>query len=474
MEQTKRGISYKWITIMVVATGTFMETLDFGMVRIALPHLADVFQVGPNTIVWLMLLYMLVSTGLMLTLGHAGDKFGRKRLYTIGLAIFSLGLGLSSIAQGFLQLIVFRLIQACGVAITLANGYAIVTASFPTEERGRALGIMGAVVGAGLLSGPAIGGFLLDFFDWRAIFYLRLPIGIIAVILAWILLKEPFSTKQKGKIDLTGAITIFITLACLLVAVNQGQSLGWTSPLILVLYLATVLSLSLFIFQELRVAEPVLDLKLYKTRLFSIASGSHVLTYIASAGMDFLLPFYLIQGLSFSASKSGLILVTIPALYVLMSPLAGRLSDKLGTISLCTMGLTLVSIGFLLLSGLGTDATAGDIVWRLLIVGIGMGLFVSPNTSAIMGSVSRERLGTASAMVGTLRQIGMSTGMAIAGTAFTASQLSNAAQLTSQGFSEDIVKKLSTLSGFRDAIFVAMVFAIAGAIVSVLRGRRKS
>jgi len=150
-----------------------------------------------------------------------------------------------------------------------------------------------------------------------------------------------------------------------------------------------VLSLSLFIFQELRVAEPVLNLKLYKTRLFSIASGSHVLTYIASAGMDFLLPFYLIQGLSFSASKSGLILVTIPALYVLMSPLAGRLSDKLGTISLCTMGLTLVSIGFLLLSGLGTDATAGDIVWRLLIIGIGTGLFVSPNTSAIMGSVSR-------------------------------------------------------------------------------------
>ncbi len=471
MEKAGRGISYKWIAMSVVAMGTLMSTLDTGAVRIILPHLEQVFQTGPDTVVWVWLIWLLVGSGLMLTLGRAGDAFGRKRVYTWGLAIFSLGLGLSSLAQSLIQLIMFRLIQAVGAAMTIATGNAIITTSFPSKERGKSLGIMGAVCGLGLLSGPALGGFFLDLLGWRSIFYLRLPFGVISVAMAWVLLKEQSSPKREGKFDLLGATTLFFALTCLLLAVNRGQSLGWSSPWVLSLGVVGALLLFFFLVVEWRAAQPVLDLRLFGSRLFSAASASHVFLYMSTVMASFLMPFYLIQGLGFNASKTGLLLVTIPAVSLVMSPLSGRLSDKLGTLFLCTSGLTLVSVGLFLLSGLGINASIGEIVLYLVILGVGMGLFTSPNTSAIMGSVPSERLGSASAMVGMLRQLGMSIGLAIAGGIFVTSQFSHTTQLTSQGLLQDIAERLSTVSGFQDAILVALVIAVIGLLTSVLRGR---
>ncbi len=471
MEKAERGTSYKWIAMSVVAMGTLMSTLDMSAIRIVLPHLEQVFQTGPDTVVWVSLIWLLIGSGLMLTMGRAGDIFGRKRVYTLGLAIFSLGLGLCSLAQSLIQLVVFRLIQALGAAMTIATGNAIITTSFPSKERGRALGIMGAVAGLGLLSGPALGGFFLDLLGWRSIFYLRLPFGIISVAMAWGLLREQFSPKREEKFDLLGGTALFFALTCLLLAMNRGQSLGWFSPWVLSFGVVGALLMFFFLVVERRAAQPVLDLRLFWSRLFSAASASHVFLYMSTAVVGFLMPFYLIQGLGFNASKTGLLLVTIPAISLVMSPLSGRLSDKLGTLFLCASGLTLVSVGLFLLSGLGANASIGDIVLYLFILGVGMGLFTSPNTSAIMGSVPSERLGSASAMVGTLRQLGMSVGLAIAGSVFAASQSSHAAQLTSQGLLQNIVERLSTVSGFQNTIFVALIIAVIGLLASVLRGR---
>ncbi len=320
MKKTEHSIPYKWIAMSVVAVGTFMNTLDAGAIRIALPHLGHVFQVGPDTVVWVWLIWLLMGTGLMLTMGRVGDAFGRKRLYIFGLVIFSLGLGLCSLAQGLIQLVMFRLIQAVGAAMTISTGNAIVTASFPPEERGKALGIIGAVVGAGLLSGPVLGGFLLDLLGWRSIFYFRLPFGIIGAAMAWVLLKEQPSPKRGEKFDLLGAATLFFMLACLLLAVNRVQSLGWNSPLVVGLGVTGVLLLFFFLIVEMKAAQPVLDLRLFQRRLFSAASASHVFLYMSTAAVNFLMPFYLIEGLGFSASKSGLLLVTIPAIILVMSP----------------------------------------------------------------------------------------------------------------------------------------------------------
>ncbi|MFC1952426.1 MFS transporter [Chloroflexota bacterium] len=472
MEKAKRNITYKWVSMSVVAIGTLMSTLDMSAMSIILPNLEHYFQTGPDTVVWVWLIWLLIGSGLMLTLGRAGDTFGRKRLYTSGLAIFTLGLGLCSLAQSLIQLVIFRLIQALGAAMTIATGNAIITAAFPSKERGKALGIIGAVGGLGLLSGPVLGGFFLNLLGWRSIFYLRLPFGIISTAMAWALLKEQPSLEQKEKFDPLGATTLFLALTCLLLAVNRGQSLGWFSPWVLSLGIVGMVLLFSFLVVERRVAQPVLDLRLFLSRLFSVASASHVFLYMSTAAVSFLMPFYLIQGLGFNASKAGLLLITIPAISLVLSPLSGRLSDKLGTLFLCASGLTLASVGLFLLSGLESNASIGDIVLYLTIVGIGMGLFVPPNTSAIMGSVPTERLGTASAMVATLRHIGMSVGLAIAGSVFTASRFSHATQLTSQGLPQDVVGKLSTIGGFNDTIFVALIIAVIGLLVSVFRGKK--
>lgn len=471
-EKAPRQVGYKWIGLSVVAIGTFMVTLDAGMVRIALPQLARVFQVGSNTVIWVLLVYLLIGAGLMLSLGRAADTLGRKKLYTWGLVIFSLGLGLCALAQGFIQLVIFRLVQAVGGAMIIGVGNAIVTASFPPEERGRALGIIGAVVGAGLLSGPALGGILIDVIGWRSIFYLRLPIGIVGAVMAALLLKRQVSPKREQKFDFLGAVTLFVALACVLLALNQGQSLGWLSVWVVGLGVAGIMFAVLFVFIEREAAQPVLDLRLFSNRLFSTASGSHMLLYMTTAGMNFLMPFLLIEAVLASASTAGLVLTTIPAWYVLLSPWSGRLSDKLGTLPLCALGIALVCAGILLLTGLELTTSMPEIVLRLSVIGIGMGLFVSPNTSAIMGSVARDRLGTASAMVATLRQLGMSAGIAVAGAVFAAAESSHAAQLESQGLSEEMVLRLSTLVGFHDAIFVTLVIAGIGFVATLLRGKR--
>jgi len=355
--------------------------------------------------------------------------------------------------------------------MTIAIEYSLVTASFPAGERGKALGIMGAVVGLGLLGGPALGGLCLDSLGWRSFFYLRVPFGVIATAMAVIVLKqEPFG-KSKKKFDLPGAIVFFSALSSLLFVLTQSQRLGWRSPLIIGLACAGSVLFVVFIIVEKKVAHPVLDLTIFRSRLFNIAVIGHILIYASTIAVNFALPFYLIDGLSFSASAAGLILVTIPAFTLLVSPLSGRLSDKLGTLALCIAGFVLVSLGLYLLLRVTIDTSIGGIICYSMIIGSGIGLFVSPNTSAIIGAVPAESLDSASAMAGTLRHVGMSIGLAFSGSVFTAGRSSSASQLILEGQLADAVRRLSTVSGFQDTMFVALIIAAAGILASVFRGR---
>ncbi|MFC1898714.1 MFS transporter [Chloroflexota bacterium] len=471
MNIKKYNISYKWIAMSVVSMGIFMGTLDMGAMRVALPHLEQVFETGPDNVVWVSLIWLLTGSSLMLAMGRIGDIFGRKKLFTLGMAIFTLGLILCSLAQNLTQLIAFRFIQSFGAALNISIQYAILTASFPSNERGKAIGIMGAVAGLGLLSGPALGGFFLDLLGWRSIFYLRIPFGIVSFVMAWVLLKEQTPLRRAEKFDLPGAIIFSSALTCLILAMNRSQSFGWTSPWILTLGIAGVLLLILFLLVEKRAEYPLLDLGIFRNRLLSTASASHILFYMSTSSANFLLPFYLIQAIGFSASSAGLLLVLIPALNLMVAPLSGRLSDKLGSVFLCSSGLMMVSLALFMLSGLQITASLSQIILYLVMLGIGMGLFIAPNTSAIMGGVASTRLGSASAMIGTLRQLGMSFGLALTGSVFTASQLSYSDGLTSQGLLPDIIEKLSTVGGFQNAIFVALGVAATGFLISMFRGK---
>src|SRR5688572_6318641 len=258
---------YKWRALLAVAFGTYMATMDFSIVNVALPTLSREFDQPADVVVWATLASSLAVTGLTLTAGRAGDLFGRKRVYITGWVIFTIGMAIASLAQSIEQLIALRLFQAVGVSLALANGNAIVTSAFPDNERGKALGITGGVVGAGLMSGPILGGFILHFFDWPALFYLRVPIGLIAMTMAFLLIRETDRAPAGARrFDIPGAIAIFFSLSSALLAVNRGRELGWSSPAVLGLFAISAVALFFVVRIESRVESPVLSLDLFKAR----------------------------------------------------------------------------------------------------------------------------------------------------------------------------------------------------------------
>ncbi len=472
METSERNHSQKWLALAVMCLGTLIGTADAGIIRIALPELSRAFNAEPDTVAWVVLIWPLIGTGLTLTLGRVGDTFGRKRLYILGMVVYGIGLALCAIAQDLGHLVIYRLIQSAGFAAHLATGHAIVTASFPPEERGKALGITGAVSGAGTLIGPVVGGLLINAFGWPSIFYLRLPVVVICVGMAWTMLKEPSLPRAGGKFDLAGAAVLLFTMSCLLISMNRGRIAGWSSPLILSLGIAGLLLLFAFIIIEKRAAQPVLDLRLFRNRLFSASTSSHMLINLPEKALEFLLPFYLIQGIGLSASGAGLLLVARSAMMLVLSPIAGWVSDRIGTSLPCGLGIVLIGLGTLLFGQLGDNPSLSAIVLGLLLVGAGMAMFQTPNTSAIMGSVPGDRLGTAAAMVATFRQVGIAFGVAISGAIFTSSQLSHLARLSSEGLAPDVIQRLSTVGGFQDSIPVLLGIVVVALFASVLRGRR--
>ena len=473
MIEGRQKLPYKWIVMSVIGMGTLMSTLDMGGIQVILPHLEQYFGTGPDVVVWISLIWVLVGSSLMLSMGRASDIFGRKRLYTLGFAVFILGLVLCPLSGSIIQLIIFRFIQSIGAAITIAIGNAILASAFPAGERGRALGIMGAVGGLGLLVGPALGGFCLDLLGWRSFFYLRIPFTAVGLGMSQLLLKEQAVASGSEKFDIPGAVTLFFSLVFLLLTLTQGRSLGWASPLILIFGSLGIVLIASFIVIETKILHPVLDLKMFKNRLFSIAVVSHLFLYASTIAVNFLMPFYLIDGLGINAGVAGLVLITIPAFTLVLSPWSGTLSDRYGTQLFCTAGFILICTGLFLLNRLHINSSIGVVLLYLIVVSVGMGLFVTPNTSAIMTAVPGGRLSSASAMIGTLRHIGMSVGLAIAGSAFTAGRSSKALELASEGSSPDMIKRLSTTGGFQSTIIIALVIASIGLLTSVLRGKSR-
>jgi len=466
-------MSYKWIVLFVICMGILMVALDEGAMRIILPDLGEEYGVQADDILWVWLIYLLVGAGLVLTLGRLGDAFGRKRIYVGGMAVFTVGLSLCAVAPGLASLIAVRALQAVGAAMALAMGNALITASFPSEERGKALGILMAVVSFGLLGGPAAGGALLDWLGWRAVFYARIPISALACVLAIPLLRnEPPARKHKG-FDVAGALTVFVGLAASLMAINRGQSMGWTSPVVIGLFVLGIAMLVAFVMVEKRSVDPVLDLSLFSNRVFGAANTAHSLFYIATIAFRFALPFFLIQSLHLAATTSGLLLGLVEGVRAVISPFSGRLSDKVGTWVLVTAGMVIVAAGTVPMLLWTTGATIGGMLPVLTVVGVGMGLFVAPMQSTIMGSTPKAQLGTASAMVATTRQIGSSLGLAIAGMAFIQAKVAAESALTAQGVAAQTAVAESTLAGFQAVLWVAIGVSILGVLVLVLRGRER-
>lgn len=456
---TAEVLPQRWAILYAVVAASIMGPIDSSVVNVAMPTLSRVFHVGLSTVGWVSMSYLLVLGSLILTYGRLGDMFGFKRVFLLGVAIFTIASGVCALAPNIWTLIVFRAVQALGAGMFMAMAQAIITAAFPARERGRALGVNGMIIAVGLALGPSLGGFLLSVADWRSIFLINLPIGALGFYLSYRTLPEPGEAGRQ-RFDLVGAALGFVSLFSLLLAGSYGEDWGWTSAPTATLILVFVVTLVWFMAWERRVDQPMLDLSLFGNPAFSAASFSSLMNFISQSAVVFLVPFYLQQVLTWTPEQTGLIMTISPLIVLVVAPLSGALSDRIGTRWLSFAGQVLMGLGFLFLYGLAPRPGSVDIAWRIGVVGLGIGIFQSPNNSTIMGNCPRHRLGVGSGVLATVRNVGMVLGVAISTGVFEWRHSVTAATLGPTG---------SFLSGLRAAFLVAAFLAGLGAAASSVR-----
>lgn len=453
----------RWRVLAAVMLGAVMGPLDASIVYIALPVIAGAFAVDPATVGWVSLAYLLVLGSFLLPLGRLGDMYGFKGLFLAGQLLFVAASALCGLAPSLGELIACRAVQAAGAGLTMAMSPAIITATFPAQERGRALGINAMAVATGLALGPGLGGLLVDVLGWRAIFFVNVPLGLAAHW--WCRRVVPSGgPARRQRFDWAGAVLAFVGLGSLLLFASRGGAYGWRGPVWL-LGAAAVGGLGGLLVAERRVPEPMLDLTLFRSRVFAAGNGAALLNFMTQYVIVFVTPFYLQQVLAYSAARAGAAMTAFPLTVLVVAPLAGMLSDKLGQRWLAFAGSLLCTVAALALHSLVAQTGMLDLMWRLSLFGLGTGLFQSPNNSAIMGSVPWARLGIAGGMLATTRNVGMALGMALAGVVLARGQTAHLDRLTASG---------AYLAAMQDAYLVAAALSLLATVVCLCTSAGKA
>jgi len=456
-----------------------MTTLDSSIVNIGLPSIARAFNTPlTGTIEWVIIGYLVVIASLLLTFGRLSDMVGRTPIWTAGLGCFALGSAICGGAPSLGLLIAARAVQGVGAALILATSTAILTDAVPKSQRGQALGYSSAAIAFGFSAGPTVGGLLVEYLSWRWIFYVNVPIGLGAILATRRLLPR---TKGGGRrhFDATGALLLGIGIASLALALSFGPSWGWTSIEVLGSLTLGAGTLIGALFAERRVAEPLIDLRLFRDRRFAWGLASLTCSILAAFAVSYLLPFYFEELRGFSTVRSGLLLTPFAIGLAVVSPIAGRLADRRGSRWLAPLGLAIVAIGLALLSQIDATTSAFDVAWRLAIAGIGQGAFQSPNTRRIMDAAPSTEQGQASGLLATARMAGQAMSVGVAGAVFASlggaaagsALLTNRAHSTLLGVRE-IGAEATFVHAFQTALLVCAVFAAVGTLIALMAGRR--
>lgn len=411
--------SRKWFVMIAVAMGIFLGTIDGSIVNAALPTLVKELDTTFGTIQWVVLAYLLTLATLTLGIGRLGDMIGKKPIYTAGFGLFTVGSTLCGLSPTVHFLIGARIVQGVGAAMVFALGFAIITEAFPPTERGKALGLAGSIVSIGVALGPALGGIIIDATSWHWIFLVNFPIGIVGTWTAWKFVPA-VPPPGRQRFDFIGAGTFFVTLISVMLALTFSQDRGFGSPLVGALLGVFLVGLVLFIWIERRVEQPMLDLELFRDRLMTMNLINGFLVFVAIAGLLILLPFYLQDVLGYDVRTMGQMLTVIPIGLGIAAPISGSWSDRIGPRPVLVVGLIVTVGGFVALTRLGTDTSAFHYILLALPIGIGIGIFQSPNNSAVMGSVPHHRLGITSGMLSITRMTGQITGISVLGALWVA------------------------------------------------------
>jgi EmrB/QacA subfamily drug resistance transporter len=447
-----------------------MSALDGSVVNTVLPVISVFFNTDVSNIEWVVTIYLLVLSGLLLSFGRLGDLHGHKTIFISGFGIFIVSSALCGFAPSLTWLITFRAIQALGAAMLSANSPAILTKSFPTTQRGQALGLQATMTYLGLTVGPTLGGWLTDQFSWRAIFYINIPVGLAALWMGLRYIPGDRSLQKERttieRFDLIGAAAFMTGLIMLLLGLNRAHDAGWGSPIILCLLGTSLLILIAFVAYERQIVNPMLDLSLFRNRLFSISAISAVLNYICLFSILFLMPFYLIQGRGLSPSQAGLLLSVQPVIMAIVAPFSGTLSDRIGVRLLTSLGMAVLAVGIFIQSRFGPDTSTLQMATGLALTGLGTGVFISPNNSALMGSAPRNRQGIAAGILATSRNVGMVLGIGLAGAIFST-------VLAQLGVGDSPSAPSPILfQAFKASFTTASGIALLGALLSLIRSER--
>jgi len=459
----------RWQVFLLVAVGIFMATLDGSIVNIAVPTIMQELGVSVAAVQWVVMIYLLTITSLLLSFGRLSDIHGRRRVYGLGLVTFSFGSLCCGLAVNIFWLIGARLFQGLGAAMIMACTPALIVDTFPQAERGRALGFIGSVVASGLTTGPVVGGLLLHFFSWRAIFLINIPIGLFTAGLVHTILKgSQADISRRETFDWPGAIMLALCLGPFLLAVTHGYDWGYFSRPTLLLMATSLVSGAVLVYAEQRAVHPILDSKLFRIRLFALPILAAIIIFASLFSLVFLMPFYLINPGGFAIDRAGYLMATIFVFLFIVSPLSGALSDRIGSRLLCTCGTGIVAAALYLLALLPPGASVVEIVWRLSLAGIGMAVFIPPNSATAMNSVPRHRRGVASATVAAARNLGMVLGVAVSGAVFngTFHRLSKGIGMKQYQPSLELV----FMQAFHAAMIGGALIALVGVMVSFLRG----
>ena len=467
--------NYRWWVLVVTSIGALMASLTSGTLIIALPDILRDLHTDIFSLLWIVVGYTLVATVLVLNAGRVADMVGRARSYTLGFVIFTVASILCALAPDAKQLILWRLVQGVGGALLMANATALVTDAFPRSELGKALGINAMIIGAGAILGPIVGGWLTQF-GWRTIFWFNVPIGVAGILAAGLILVEQVRHDRKVEIDWVGSLLYFVGLMGLMMALAFGGVYGWTTWWVVGGFVAFVVAAPIFLWVEAHHHAPLLDLSLFRDRLFAMGNLTGFLNAIARNGVLFLLVFYLQGARGETPGTAGIMLAPLAIGLIVLSPISGVLADRYGSRALATAGMVITGLGLAGLMTLAVDTPYWQLAFWQLVVGAGSGIFNSPNTSAVMGVVPPNKRGVGAGTRMMLMQSGFVVSIALAIGLVTSSMdpkvlvaIFSGTQIGGQGIS---------LVPFMNALHLAfgagVVASALGAVASLMRGEHRS
>ncbi|MGZ8716411.1 MAG: MFS transporter [Gaiellaceae bacterium] len=449
----------KWWTLAAVAFGLFMIMLDNTVVNVALPSIEKDLKISISELEWIVTAYALVFAALLITGGKLADMFGRRKIFVIGLAIFSLSSLACGLAPNAGFLIGARAAQGIGAALMRPATLSIITATFPPRQRGQAIGIWAGVSALALAIGPLVGGLIVDNIGWNWIFFVNVPIGVLGIVVSQLVIAESRDTSHEQSIDLPGLLTSGLALFSLCYALIEGNRHGWASAEILGLFVAAAVLLAAFVVLETRQRLPLLDLSLFRIGSFVGANVVALLVSLGMFGVFFFVSLYVQNILGYSPTKAGAIFLPMTVLIILIAPIAGKTSDRIGGRWLMGGGMTILGVSLLLYQRVGVHSTFWTLLPSMILGGIGMAMTMSPMTSVAMGSVPVDKAGVGSGVLNSFRQIGGALGIALMG-AILASYLHAPLRST--------LAKQQYVDGLHAALLVSAGIAFAAALVAVV------